>query len=149
MASETQTSLSSLSSPMGQGLAPGIRWWRVIGGGLLIELGLMIISMAAYAMERMDDLQIVVPPLTLPIAFAAGWWVARPVTRPVLNAALAGAIAIPLYVAIVVVALVAAPAEASDTSTALSPAYIATHLIKVIGAAAGGWWAGRKRAGPS
>jgi len=130
-------------------LKPGIRWWRVIGGGLLIELGLMVISVAFYALGRMDELTTVVPPLTLPIAFLAGWWVARPAERPVLNAALAGAIAIPLYLALVVVALVAAPAEAANTSTALSPAYIATHLIKVLGAAAGGWWVARKRAGPA
>jgi hypothetical protein len=130
-------------------LKPGIRWWRVIGGGLLIELALMVVSVAFYALGRMDDLVTVVPPLTLPVAFAAGWWVARPVARPVLNASLAGAIAIPLYLAIVVVALLAAPAEASDTSTALSPAYLATHVIKVLGAALGGWWVARQRAGPA
>ena len=123
---------------------PGIRWWRVIGGGLLIELGLMVVSAMFYGMGRMDDLLVIVPPLTLPIAFLAGWWVARPAARPVLNAALAGAIAIPLYVAIVVVALLAAPDQA-DTSTALSPAYLATHLFKVLGAAAGGWWIARRR----
>jgi hypothetical protein len=126
-------------------LVPGIRWWRVIGGGLLIELALMVVSVASYAIGRMDVLPVVVPPLTLPIAFVAGWWAARPTARPVLNAALAGAIAIPLYLALVVFALLAAPAEASDTSTALSPAYLATHAIKVLGAAAGGWWVARGR----
>lgn len=129
-------------------LKPGIRWWRVIGGGLLIELGLMVVSVAFYALGRMDDLVAVVPTLTLPIAVLAGWWVAKPVERPILNAALAGAIAIPLYVALVVFALLFAPPEASDTSTALSPAYIATHIIKVLGAAAGGWWAARRREAP-
>jgi len=127
-------------------LKPGIRWWRVIGGGLLIELGLMVVSVAFYALGRMGDLVAAVPPLTLPIAFLTGWWVARPVARPVLNAAIAGGIAIPLYLAIVLVALLSAPPEAADTSTALSPAYLATHVIKVLGAAAGGWWVARKRA---
>jgi hypothetical protein len=127
-------------------LKPGIRWWRVIGGGLLIELGLMLVSVAFYAMGRMDDLTVVVPPLTLPIAFGCGWWTAKGTAKPILNAALAGGIAIPLYVAIVVVALLFAPPEAADTSTALSPAYLVTHLIKVLGAAAGGWWLARKRA---
>jgi len=124
---------------------PGIRWWRVIGGGLLIELALMVVSVTAYALGRMDDLPVVVPPLTLPVAFLAGVWVSRAAARPILNAALAGAIAIPLYLAIVAVALLAAPAEASDTSTALSPAYLATHAIKVLGAAAGGWWIANRR----
>jgi hypothetical protein len=127
-------------------LQPGIRWWRVLGGGVLIEIALMIASLAAYAMGRMDDLQAVVPLLTIPISFLAGWWVARRAARPVANAALAGAIAIPLYLALVAFALVAAPAEAGgDTSTALSPAYLATHALKVIGAAAGGWWVARRR----
>ena len=74
-------------------LKPGIRWWRVLAGALLIELALMVVSLLAYALGRMDDLVAVVPPLTLPIAFLAGRWVARPVARPVLNAALAGGMA--------------------------------------------------------
>jgi hypothetical protein len=126
-------------------LVEGLRWWRILAGGLLIELGLMVVSVASYAMGRMDDLEAVVPPLTLPIAFLAGWWVARRAARPIVNAALAGAIAIPLYVALVVFAMVAAPPEAADTSTMLSPAYLATHVIKILGAAAGGWLVARRR----
>ena len=102
--------------------------------------------MKTDATGRQDDMPTAVPPLTLPIAFLAGWWVARPTDRAILNSALAGAIAIPLYVAIVIIALLAAPGRA-DTSMALSPAYIATHIIKVLGAAAGGWWVACKRAG--
>jgi hypothetical protein len=123
---------------------PGIRWWRVIGGGLLIEAALTVVSVPFVAMGRAADLQVIVPPLTLPVAFFTGVWVARRAASPVLNAALAGAIAIPLYVAIVIVALVAAP-DVSDTSTALSPAYLAAHAFKVLAAAAGGWLVARRR----
>jgi len=125
-------------------LLPGIRWWRVIGGGLLIELALMVVSVPLVGMGRAEELQLIVPPLTLPVAFLTGLWVALRAVRPVLNAALAGAIAIPVYGAIVVVAMLVAPGV-SDTSAALSPAYLTTHAFKVLGAAAGGWWTARRR----
>jgi len=127
-------------------LLPGIRWWRVIGGGLLIEVALMLVAAPLGAMGLLKALQYVVPPATLVIALLVGLWVARRAARPVLNAAIAGAIAIPLYLAIVIVALLAAPDKA-DMSAAMSPAYLLTHLFKVLGSAAGGWWVARRRSG--
>jgi hypothetical protein len=123
---------------------PGIRWWRAIGGGLLLELALILVAVPFGMMGRMADLQILLPPATLVIAFLIGLWVARRAARPLLNAAIAGGIAIPLYLAIVVVALIVAPDKA-DTRAAFSASYLLTHLFKVLGAAAGGWFVARQR----
>jgi len=124
---------------------PGIRWWHVIGGGLLLELVLVLVAILFVMIGRMADLQMVIPPVTLVAALLIGIWVARNAARPVLNATLAGGIAIPLYLLMVVAGLLLAP-ERADMRTALSVSYLLTHLFKLLGAAAGGWLVARKRA---
>jgi hypothetical protein len=125
-------------------MAPGIRWGRAIAGGLLIELVLMAVSVPMIAMGREDDLPTLVLPATALAAVLAGWWVGRRVERPALHGALAGVAAILLYVLLVIGAALAAP-EQADFATALSPVYLLSHLLKVLGAALGGYWAGRGR----
>jgi peptidoglycan/LPS O-acetylase OafA/YrhL len=125
-------------------LAAGIRWWRVLGGGLLIELVLMVISVPFVAMGRADELPTYVLPATVVAAVLAGLWVARRVERPVLHGVLAGLAAILLYLAIAVVGVLVAP-ERANFDTALSPAYLASHVLKVLGGALGGWLVARRR----
>jgi xanthine/uracil/vitamin C permease (AzgA family) len=74
----------------------------------------------------------------------AGLWVARRVERPVLHGVLAGLAAILLYLAIAVVGVLVAP-ERANFDTALSPAYLASHVLKVLGGALGGWLVARRR----
>jgi len=123
---------------------PGIRWWRVIGGGLLLEFVLVLVAMLFVMIGRMADLQMVIPPVTLVAALLIGIWVARNAARPVLNAALAGGIAIPLYLLMMLAGLLLAP-ERADMRTAFSASYLLTHAFKLLGAAAGGWLVGRGR----
>jgi len=125
-------------------LRPGIRWGRVVLGGLLIELVLMVISVPFIAMGRPEDLPRIVVPATAVAAVVAGIWVARAVSRPVLHGALAGAAAVVLYAMLAVGAALAAPGQA-DFATALSPEYLASHGLKVLGATAGAWWVARRR----
>ena len=125
---------------------PGIRWGRALVGGLLIELALMIVSVPFVAMNSADELPTYVLPATVVAAVLAGLWVARRVERPVLHGALAGVAAILLYLVLAVIGMLAAP-ERTNFDTALSPAYLASHVLKVLGAMAGGWWIARKRAG--
>jgi hypothetical protein len=123
---------------------PGIRWGRALVGGLLIELVLMVVSVPFVAMGRAEELPTYVLPATVVAAVLAGLWVARRVERPVLHGALAGLAAILLYLVLAVIGMLAAP-ERTSFDTALSPAYLASHVLKVLGAAAGGWWAARTR----
>ena len=125
-------------------LAPGIRWGRVLAGGLLIELALIVVVAPFFATGRVDAVAMVIVPATLVVAALGGAWTARGTAAPLLNGALAGFAAIVIYVAIALVGMLAAP-EQADLGTALSPPYLGSHLGKVLGAALGGWWVARRR----
>lgn len=122
---------------------PDIRWWRVLGGGLLIELVLVVVAVPFFATGRPEAVAMVIVPATLVVAALGGAWAARRSANPLLNGTLAGLAAIAIYVATAVVGMLAAPGQA-DLSTALSPAYLGSHVCKVLGAALGGWWMGRR-----
>jgi hypothetical protein len=126
-------------------LAPGIRWWRVLGGGLLIELLLVAVAVPFFATGRAEVLSIVIVPATLLVAIPCGAWTARGTAAPLLNGMLAGVAAIAIYVGIAIIGMLAAPDQA-DLSTTLSPAYLGSHVCKVLGSALGGWWMARRRA---
>jgi len=121
---------------------PAIRWWRVLGGGLLIELALVVVAVPFFATGRADALSMAIVPATLVVAALGGAWAARGTAAPFLHGSLAGLAAVALYVALALVGLLAAP-EQADLTTALSPAYLGSHLCKVLGGALGGWWVSR------
>ena len=125
-------------------LLPGIRWGRVILGGLLIELMLLAVAVPFFAAGQPEIVSIVIVPATLVAAALFGAWAARGTRRPVLNGTLAGVAALALYVLIAVVGMLAAP-EQADLGAALSPAYLASHVCKVLGGTLGGWLVGRRR----
>jgi hypothetical protein len=124
-------------------LAPSVRWWRVLGGGLLIEFALIVVAVPFFAAGRPDMVSVVIVPATLVVAALCGAWAARGTAAPLLNGTLAGVVAFGLYAAIALLGVLAAPDQA-DLTTALSPAYLASHACKMLGALAGGWWMARK-----
>ncbi len=124
-------------------LTPGIRWWRVLGGGLLIELALIVVAVPFFAADRADILSIVIVPATLVVAVLCGAWAARGTAAPLLNGTLAGVAAFTLYVAIALIGALAAP-EQADMTAVFSPAYLGSHVCKVLGGAIGGWWMARR-----
>jgi hypothetical protein len=123
----------------------GIRWWRVIGGGLLIEVVLIAVAVPFFAAGRPEILSLVIVPATLVASALCGAWVARGTAAPLLNGTLAGVAAFTIYVAVALIGTLAAPGQA-DLTTALSPAYLASHVCKLLGAMAGGLWVARQRA---
>ena len=124
----------------------GIRWWRVLAGGFLIELVLTIVSVPFFATGREADLMTVVPPATLVVAALFGAWTARRTARPLLHGALAGLAAFAIYLVLILGNVLFAP-QHPDFTAALSLPYLASHVFKVLGGALGGWWVGRARAG--
>ena len=126
-------------------LAPGIRWWRVLGGGLLIELALIVVAVPFFATGRPEVVAAVIVPATLVVAMLVGAWVARGTVATLLNGTLAGIAALALYVAIALIGMLAAP-EQADMTAVLSPASLGSHVCKVLGGALGGWWVARQRA---
>ena len=123
----------------------GIRWRRALAGGFLIELVLTVVSVPFFATGREADLLVVVPPATLLIAALLGAWTARGTSRPLVNGMLAGVAAFAIYLVLILGNVLFAPQE-PDFTAALSLPYLASHVFKVLGAAAGGWWIARKRA---
>jgi hypothetical protein len=135
-----------MATQSGQGQsAAGIRWWRALAGGFLIELMLAIVSVPFFATGREAILQVVVPPATLVVAAAFGAWTARKAGgRYALHGALAGAAALLIYALLFAGSLLFAPGG-SDVSASLSPSYLASHVLKVLGGAIGGWLIARRR----
>ena len=123
---------------------PRIRWWRVLGGGLLIELALMLVAVPFFATGRAEAIAMFIVPVTLVVAALCGAWVAGGTARPVLSGTLSGFAAVAIYVVIAAIGMLAAPGQA-DLTAALSPAYLGSHLSKVLGGAIGGWWVARGR----
>ena len=137
MASEVET--AQLELPQ------GIRWWRALVGALLLELLLAAVSVPFVAMGRDDLLSSAVVPATVVAGILAGWWAARRAASAILNGAMVGVMAIALYVALGAVAVLFVP-ERADFDAALSPIYLATHALKVVCGAVGGWLVARGRA---
>ena len=126
-------------------LADGIRWGRVLAAGVLIELLLIAVAVPFFAAGRAETVSAVIVPATLVAAALCGAWAARGTARPVLNGTLAGVAAFTLYVLIAAVGMLAAP-DRADLGTVLSPAYLASHVFKVLGGTLGGWLVARRRA---
>lgn len=124
-------------------LARGIRWWRVLAGGLLIELALIVVAVPFFATGRPEAVAMVIVPATLVVAALCGAWAGRGTAAPLLHGTLAGLAAFVLYAALALVGMLAAPDQA-DLTTVLSPAYLGSHLCKVLGGSLGGWWVGRR-----
>ncbi len=127
-------------------LPAGIRWGRALVGALLLELLLAVVSVPFVALGQDSLLVDIVLPAAAVAAVLAGMWTARRAASAVLNGAMVGVIAIALYVVLAVVASLPRP-ELADFTTTLSPIYLATHAVKVVGGAVGGWLVARRRAG--
>ncbi len=105
-------------------------------------------SVPLVALGRQDWLVYIILPATAVASVLAGMWVARHAALAVLNGAMVGVMAIALYIVLAVVASLLR-SEVADFSAAVSPIYLATHALKVVGGAVGGWLVARKRVAPA
>jgi hypothetical protein len=129
--------------------APKLRWGRALIAAILGEVVLICIAVPVYASMAQDDatalLSLIVPPASFVVFVGAGYWSAKPVPgSALLQGALAGIIAVVAYIALGFVAsLFVAGTSVTDGFT---PAYLTAHVLKIVGAAIGGWWVSRKAA---
>jgi putative membrane protein (TIGR04086 family) len=121
---------------------PTIRWLRVLLAGFLAEVVLVGVAIPFYFLpDRQTALNLAIPPASFLAFVGFGWWAARGLPRSqVLNGLLAGVAGVLLYVVLVLVASVAAH---RDPMTAMTPAYVMAHALKLAGGAVGGWLAAR------
>ena len=114
--------------------AAPIRWGRIVAGGLLAELAILIVALPfAFVASGEGILFYLVPPVCLAMTFIFGRWTGNRVeSRYVLHGTLAGVVAALVYIAI-------------TWNQTLPSSYVLAHWLKVIGGAAGGFAAGRSR----
>jgi hypothetical protein len=117
------------------------RWGRILLGGFLIELVLMLLVIPLYALGSGED---AVTALAVGgsflVAVAIAAWLCRPLAKPVVQGLLMGAVGAAIYLVLQIASQAFAP-----TPTAVPLIYYFAHVLKVAGGAAGGWWAARGR----
>lgn len=132
------------------GAAGGIRWGRALLGALLIEVLLALVAAAVFGLstDPGPQLDALVPPVSFIAGLAVVAWLFRKSDRPIANGVVTGLMCALLYVLLGVGAYLVAP-ERVDMSQSLGLPYLASHGLKILGGAAGGWWIERKRTAPA
>ncbi len=117
-----------------------VRWARILLGGFLAELVLVVLVIPIRAVGG--------PESAVTVAAVAGsffvfvpvaWWLCRSIAQPVLHGALMGTAAAALYI---LLGLAARVFVADSPPTPLI--YYVAHALKIAGGAAGGWFAARR-----
>ena len=130
-----------------------IHWFRVLLGGLLIEVVLAIVLVGGFAAAGVDIAKsvstmsaVIIGAGCFAAAFLIVLWLGRGITnRLVLHGALMGLVATLLYIG-----LVAGSGQMSDALAAYGPAtFVTVNALRVVGAGLGGVVCERRRAGRS
>jgi putative membrane protein (TIGR04086 family) len=111
----------------------GIRWGRIILAAFLAELGIFAVFLPVLMKYGEQPARYIVPPLALVMTFLFSLWAAKRIeSRFVLHGVLVGIVATLMYVAL--------------TFGQPEPfIYIVAHALKILGGAAGGRVAEKRR----
>ena len=105
------------------------RWGWILFGGFLAELAIFVIAIPLSLLLGQESLLYSAPSASFLAALAFGLWVARKAAQQhVLHGALVGVAAVLIYIGI-------------SLGQPEPIAYIAAHVLKVLGGAAGGFLA--------
>jgi hypothetical protein len=120
-----------------------LRWGRIVLGGFLAEVLLIIAVIPVYALQAGQTvLNIVAVAGSFAVFVPVAWWLGRTVTRPVLHGVLMGAFAAAAYMLMYLIG------RQFDPSTPPMPSiYYVGHLLKLAGGAMGGWLSTRAATG--
>ena len=128
--------------------APRLRWGRTLIAAVVVEIVLIVITVALYASLGETGappvLDAVIPPAALILFVPAGYWTGRGTAAPVLNGFVAGLWGIVLYVALTLI--MQGVVADFDFESSVRPAYLLAHGLKVVGGVIGGWLVLRKAA---
>jgi hypothetical protein len=109
-----------------------LRWGRIVIGAILMEVALIAVAVPLNLLGALDLLLYIVAPACLIAAFVFGLWTARGATSNfILHGALVGVLASLIYIAL-------------TWNQTLPLVYHLSHLLKIIGGAAGGALAARQ-----
>jgi hypothetical protein len=122
-----------------------LRWGRIVLGGVLGELLLIVAVIPLYAAGGTDTAITLVGVAGSYVAFVAiAWWLARPLSRPIVHGVLMGATAAVIYMAV----SVGSSLFVADAPS-VPPIYYLGHVLKLAGGATGGWLARRSATAPA
>jgi putative membrane protein (TIGR04086 family) len=116
------------------GTSKGIHWIRILIGGFLAELLLILVVIPINMKFGQHPLLYVAPVGSLVTCFLFGWWVGGQIeSRFLLHGVLVGVVAMLIYIGL--------------TRAQPEPlAYVIAHVLKLVGGAGGGLLAGRRKA---
>ena len=116
---------------------PSLRWGRIVLGGFLAEVLLILAVIPVYAI---GGSQSVLTPVAVAGSFLAfvpvAWWLTRITPRPILHGALMGAAGAAIYILLTVVGR-----QFDPNAPAVPWIYYVAHALKLAGGATGGWLA--------
>jgi hypothetical protein len=116
-----------------------LRWGRIVLGGFLAELILIVAVIPMYAAEASQS---AITALAVIGSFAAlvpvAWWLGRALPRPVLHGMLMGAAAVAIYTLLGLVGKFFLP-----DAPPMPLIYYVAHVLKLAGGAVGGALAAR------
>jgi hypothetical protein len=119
-----------------------LRWGRIVLGGFLAELLLVVAVIPVQAAGGGEDAVTIMAVAGSFVAFMpVAWWLGRPLSRPVLHGVLMGA-----FAAVVYTVLFFAGRLFDPTVPAMPLMYYVAHVLKLAGGAVGGWLAQRSAA---
>ena len=119
--------------------AGSIRWGRVVLGGFLAELILVVLVIPIRVLGGPESAVTLVAVAGSFFVFVpVAWWLCRSLARPVLHGALMGVAAALIYTLLAVIGQFAPDAQP------IPLIYYVAHVLKVAGGAAGGWFAVRR-----
>ena len=123
----------------------GIRWGRALLAALIVEVLLSVVggTLALLTPDPATTLNLVVPPASFLLTLLVVVWLFRRAEKPVANGVATGFMCLLLYAVLMFAAYQLAP-EQADFSQSLSLPYLASHTLKIVGGAVGGWLIARK-----
>jgi|GEM_PF-872445 hypothetical protein len=128
--------------------AEGIRWGRAFLAALVVEVVLAIgaAPVALMSATPVSVLNAAIPPASFIVSLLVVLWLFRRTERPVANGVATGIMSLVIYLVLALIAYWLAP-EQADFSQAADLPYLASHALKILGGAAGGYLITRRRAG--
>ena len=118
-----------------------LRWGRILLGGLLAEMLLVLAVIPIQATGGSEQaLTVVAVGGSFVALLLVAWWLCRSVSSPVLHGVLMGVVAAALYLGLQLIATAFAPEPPE-----IPAVYYVAHVLKLAGGALGGWLAARGR----
>ena len=119
--------------------AASLRWGRIVLGGVLAEVILILAVIPMRAMGSSDSaITVLAVAGSFLVFIPVAGWLARATPRPVLHGVLMGAFAAAVYVALTFVGQLFVP-----DAPPVPLIYYVAHGLKLAGGAVGGWLAQR------